>query len=161
MRRAIVGLAAALAVLSAAASAKDELALKPFDAASPGEIKRTLAGRPHLLVFWSLYCDPCREEMPLWGDLQRKYPSVPILLIATDGADERAKVEKFLGQQKLGKVQTWMFADEFVERIRYAVDPTWRGELPRTYFVDAQQRAVTHSGRVDPAQISRWMAQQR
>jgi thiol-disulfide isomerase/thioredoxin len=139
----------------------DEPALKPFDASSPHKIRRALDGRAFLLVFWSLYCDPCREEMAQWGELQRKHPDVPIVLVATDAAEERSNVAKFLRQHQLGRVETWMFADEFVERIRYAVDPGWRGELPRTYFLDAAHRAKAHSGRVDSAAVSGWMAAQR
>jgi thiol-disulfide isomerase/thioredoxin len=152
---------ALFAGLSAAAAPKDEFALKPFDAASPEKIRRMHAGRAYLAVFWSLYCEPCRAEMAHWGELQRKHPRVPILLVATDGPEERSNVQKFLRQHNLGRVDTWMFADEFAERVRHAVDPAWRGELPRTYLVDAKHRAIAHSGRIDLEALGRWMAAQR
>lgn len=164
MRHALMRLAAALALLAGLPSPAlpaDAIALKPFDRTSPEAIRRSLAGRAHLLVFWSLYCVPCREEMEHWGRLQRRHPDVPILLVATDGASERQNVETFLRRQRLGRVQTWIFAEEFAERLRFAVDPKWRGEVPRVYFVDARHDAIGYSGRVDPASVSRWMAQQR
>lgn len=162
--RALIRLAAVLALLAGLSSAVLPAAaadLKSFDRSSPEAIHRTLAGRAYVLVFWSLYCEPCRDEMAHWGELQRRHPGVPILLIATDGPEDRANVAKFLRRHKLERVETWMFADEFVERIRHAVDPAWRGELPRTYFVDAVHRASAHSGRADVAAVSRWMARQR
>jgi thiol-disulfide isomerase/thioredoxin len=134
--------------------------LKPFDAKSPAAIQRAHAGKPYLLVMWSLYCDPCRHEMALWGPLRRKYPGVGFVLVSTDGEGERAKVADFLRRHDLSGVQTWMFADEFSERVRYAVDPAWRGELPRTYVYDASHRREAYSGVLDPKALEAWLARQ-
>jgi thiol-disulfide isomerase/thioredoxin len=131
---------------------------KPFDAASPAAIASAHRDRPYIVVFWSLYCEPCREEMHQWGELQRRHPKVPIHLVSTDGRQELAMVRKYLGAQKLGKVQTWIFDDEFTERVRFAVDPAWRGELPRTYLYDRAHRAVARSGKLPAREISDWIA---
>jgi thiol-disulfide isomerase/thioredoxin len=146
------------AVLSATAARAAEL--RAFDAKSLEAIRASYAGKPFVLAFWSLYCEPCREEMGDWGTLQRKHPWVPIVLIATDRPDEKASVERFLADYKLGKVQTWMFADDFAERVRFSVDRKWRGELPRTYFFDAAHRAEAYSGRVSREWIDNWLVQQ-
>lgn len=146
---------AALALLASASLSAAEL--RPFDAQSPKTIKQALAGKPFVLVFWSLYCAPCREEMAQWGALQRKYPNVPIVLVSTDSIQERRTVESFLGRYELGRVQTWIFADEFAERLRYAIDPSWRGELPRTYFFDSSHRAEARSGLTGAKQLETWI----
>jgi thiol-disulfide isomerase/thioredoxin len=148
-------LLAALILASAAASAGE---LKPFDGATPAAIAQMHAGKPYILVFWSLYCDPCREEMHQWGALQRRHPKVPILLVSTDGLQARAMTEKYLATQRLGRVQTWIFSDEFTERVRHAIDPSWRGELPRTYLFDRAHRAVATSGKLAAREISDWIA---
>jgi hypothetical protein len=96
--------------------------------------------------------------MHQWGELQRRHPQVPIHLVSTDGRQELANVRKYLGTQKLGKVRTWIFDDEFTERVRYAVDPAWRGELPRTYLYDRAHRGVARSGKVPAHEISDWVA---
>jgi hypothetical protein len=150
--RALVG---ALILASSHALA---LEIKPFDSATPAAISRAHAGRPYILVLWSLYCDPCREEMRQWGDLQRRHPEVPILLVSTDALQARALTERYLATQKLGRVQLWMFSDEFTERVRHAIDPAWRGELPRTYLFDRAHRAVARSGKVPAREISDWIA---
>jgi thiol-disulfide isomerase/thioredoxin len=148
----------ALFFLAALWSAVASAELRPFDRESPAQIRRSLAGRPYVLVLWSLDCKPCREEMAQWGDLQRKHPRISIVLVATDPPQERANVERLLARHKLDGVQTWMFADEPAERIRHAIDPAWGGELPRTYAFDADHRTVAaRSDRTDPTRLSRWM----
>jgi hypothetical protein len=54
-------------------------------------------------------------------------------------------------------VQTWIFDDEFSERVRFAVDRTWRGELPRTYLYDAAHRAEARSGKLDERWLEGWL----
>ena len=75
-------------------------------------------------------------------------------------ATERAKVLRTLAQYKPGPVENWAFADEFAERVRFSVDRSWRGELPRTYFYDAAHNADVHSGRIDMRRADAWFAQQ-
>jgi hypothetical protein len=83
-----------------------------------------------------------------------------VLLVSTDTVGERAMVNAFLSRYDPGPVQTWMFDDEFTERVRFAVDRTWRGELPRTYLYDAAHRAEARSGRLDERWLEGWLARQ-
>ena len=148
---------ALLAALLLAASPLQAAEPQPFDGASPAALARAHRDQPYIVVFWSLYCEPCREEMHQWGELQRRHPQVPIHLVSTDGRQELGNVRKYLGGQKLGKVQTWIFSDEFTERVRFAVDPAWRGELPRTYLYDRAHRALARSGKMPAREISDWI----
>ena len=34
--------------------------------------------------------------------------------------------------RRLAGAENWMFTDDFVERLRYEIDPQWHGEIPRT-----------------------------
>lgn len=149
-------LAAAL-MLAAGVSAAE---LRPFDAKSLDAIRAANAGKPFVLAFWSVYCEPCREEMGLWKSVRRKYPNIPVILVATDPPGEKALVAKFLARFSPGPVQNWAFADDFSERVRFAVDRTWRGELPRTYFFDASHRSLTRSGVPDRAWVEDWLSRQ-
>ena len=69
---------------------------------------------------------------------------------------EEAAVRAFLMRYNPGPVQHWMFADEFAERVRYSVDKSWRGEMPRTYFFDAAHAAEPHSGLLDRRAVEQW-----
>jgi thiol-disulfide isomerase/thioredoxin len=134
--------------------------LLPFDAKSLATLRKTHQGKPFVLAFWSVYCEPCRDEMAEWDAAKRKHPSLPIALVSTDAPADRALIDEFLKKYPPGPVQKWLFADAFSERVRYAVDKSWRGELPKSYFFDAAHRAEVKSGKVDRVWIEAWLAKQ-
>lgn len=141
----------------AAGAASPASTLRPFDANSMTAIRKVHAGKPFVLAFWSLYCEPCRDEMAVWNALRRKHPALPVLLVSTDAIAERAAIDEFFARYDAGAVERWIFADTFTERVRYAVDKRWRGELPRSYFFDAAHNAEIKSGRVDQAWVEDWL----
>ena len=147
----------ALPAFGAAAAAE---ALLPFDANSLASLRKAHAGKPFVLAFWSVYCEPCRDEMAEWDAVKRKHPSLPIALVSTDAPADRALIDDFLKKYPPGAVQKWVFADAFSERVRYAVDKAWRGELPKSYFFDAAHRAEVKSGKVDRVWIEAWLGKQ-
>lgn len=150
----VLALGATSAVVSVAAPAVE---LRPFTATSLAEIKQRNAGRPFVLAFWSVTCEPCREEMMVVADVHRKFPGVPIVLVAADPPGTRSAVSKFLGNYRLGRIETWQFGDDAAERLRYSVDKTWAGELPRSYFFNARHEPTAHSGVVDVKWIEAWL----
>jgi thiol-disulfide isomerase/thioredoxin len=133
---------------------------RPFDAHSLQAIRAAQAGKPFVLAFWSVHCPPCREELAHWGAWSRRHPGVRFVLVGTDGPEERELAASALARHDLDRVETWAFADAYAERLRWSVDPKWRGELPRTYFYDAGHRAEARSGRVDTAWVEAWLAKQ-
>lgn len=157
MMRRLIALAFALWLPNAQAA---ELVLEPFVADTMNELRTRYAGRPFMIAFWSVTCEPCREEMRDWKTLQRRYRGVPLILVGTDGPDAQAAAREFLQRESPRAERQFMFADRHTERLRYSIDPKWRGELPRTYFYDAQHRAAARSGRLDPAWVENWLRQQ-
>jgi len=151
--RLLIGALLALA-LNVALAAPVEL--RPFDAKSMDAIRAANAGKPFVLAFWSTTCEPCRREMALWRALRTRYPQVPIVLVAADSPGEQAPVAAFLLRYNPGPVEHWLFADDFVERVRYSVDRGWRGELPRTYFFDAAHAVEARSGLLDRRWAEQW-----
>jgi thiol-disulfide isomerase/thioredoxin len=131
-----------------------------FTAKSAEEIRHANAGRAYVLAFWSIHCEPCKAELALFADVQRKFPKIPIILVAADAPNARPAVLRFLRDYKLGNIETWQFADDYVERLRYSVDKTWHGELPRAYFFDANHQSIAQSGVVDPKWLEAWLAEQ-
>ena len=144
------------ALLLAASAAADHVQIRPFDASSMAALRAQYAGKPFVLAFWSTTCEPCRKEMTLWRGLKLRYPQMPIVLVSADGPADQAAVTAFLMRYNPGPVQHWMFADEFSERVRYSVDKSWRGEMPRTYFFDATHDAAAHSGLLDRRMVEQW-----
>lgn len=146
---------AALCLAALAALAADP---RPFDAASADAIRKAEAGRPFLLSFWSITCEPCREDMKVLREAQRRHPGLRVHLVNVDAPGDRAAVAAFLKRYDPGPAVRWAFADDFAERVRYGVDPGWRGELPRTYLYDARTNAVVVSGVIDAGSLERWLA---
>jgi thiol-disulfide isomerase/thioredoxin len=132
--------------------------LKPFDARSLAEIRQANQGRPFILAFWSLHCAPCKDDIGLLTAIHARYPGVAIALVAADGPNEHPEVARYLAQQPLGRIGPWAFADDFTERIRFSVDPEWRGELPRTYLFDGDHQITAHSGLLEAAALEAWLS---
>ena len=129
--------------------------LRPFDATSLPAIRVAEAGKPFVLAFWSTTCEPCRDDMKVLKAAQRRFPGVTVHLVSVDPPAQHATVEAFLR-----RATRWAFADNFSERVRYAVDPAWRGELPRTYLFDRGHRVETVTGTLSYRELSRWLERQ-
>jgi thiol-disulfide isomerase/thioredoxin len=157
--RALVA-AVVLALAGVALPARATHEPRPFDAKSFAAIRHAYAGRPFVLSLWSVHCEPCRHEMPLWRDLQARYPKVRVVLVAADNPGELDRIKAFLARHDPGPAESWYFADDFEERIRYAIDPKWRGELPRTYFFDAAHRVESRTGLPERTWTERWFGAQ-
>jgi thiol-disulfide isomerase/thioredoxin len=150
----LLALAGAFVATNLVAASSPEL--HNFSAKSFAEIKKAHAGRPFIIAFWSLTCEPCREEMLVVADLHRNHPKIPIILVAADPPSSRPAVIRFLGNYKLGKIETWQFDDDSTERLRYSVDKSWAGELPRSYFFNAAHNVTAQSGVVDALWLKTW-----
>lgn len=135
-----------------------EPTVRAFDAATLAEVRMQQSGRPFVVVFWSVTCEPCRDELALLASLVRRYPAVRVLLVAADPPERRDVVRRTLALYDLKGIELWQFGEQSPERIRYAVDRGWRGELPRTYFHDSAHRVTAFTGCVTPEEFEAWLA---
>ena len=131
---------------------------KPFSADTFGEIKQQFNGSEFLLGLWSVDCPPCLVELNMMGKLLLKNPDLPFVLISTDPIEERESAIEFLEDFGLHQRESYMFADNFTERLRYSIDPGWFGELPRSYFFDSQHNRQSHSGIMTIELLSQWFS---
>lgn len=129
---------------------------KPFDRGSFKEIVSTRAGTPFILVFWSLTCLHCREELSTLGNLMKKYPGMDLVAVSTDSPGEAASIAEVLRERSLNRCESWVFADSFAERLRAEVDRRWAGELPRTHLFGRDGKARVIVGRIDPSDLEAW-----
>lgn len=132
-----------------------------FISGSIKEITVARQGKPFILSLWSLTCTHCRDELSVLSGLQKKYPGLDVVLISTDSLEESAEVDDTLRQFTLSQAQAWVFADPFVERLRFEIDPKWHGELPRAYLYDASHRARAYSGKLNPELLEQWIQANR
>ncbi|MDA8231772.1 MAG: TlpA family protein disulfide reductase [Magnetospirillum sp.] len=130
-------------VLAARAAAAE---IQPFGRDGWQGLTAAHAGRALVVHFWSLTCAPCIAEMPEWAKLARRSRSFDLVLVATDPIEETPRLAAALKQWGLDGVESWAFADRFTEKLRYAVDPHWHGELPMTRLVAADGAGQTVIG---------------
>ena len=50
----------------------------------------------------------------------------------------------------------WSFGRESPERLRFTLDPKWRGEKPRSYWYDASGNRSAYSGLIKPGKLEEW-----
>lgn len=146
-------LVAILGLLSSLAQAE----VQPFTSGSLKKIQDERTGRPFILALWSASCTHCPEELRVLGQWVKKYPRTDIVLISTDSPAESEELSKLVQNYGLSSKQQWVFADPQPEKLRFEIDRRWYGELPRTYFFDAQHRRLATSGLIPHEQLERWI----
>lgn len=149
---------ASLTLLMAGASAAANQP-RPFVSSSQQQILTAHQGKPFILALWSLSCVHCQEELAIFSELLKKHPEVDLILVSTDSPEDSAALTAALQRHALWRAESWVFADNFTERLRYEIDRKWRGELPRTYFYGVDHSVEAVSGKLDPARAERWLAQ--
>lgn len=108
-----------------------------------------------LLIFWSIFCEPCREEMPLIQALYDKHKAtgLNVLSVVLDGGLEE-NIRQFI---KLGKYSFTVLLDEenkegsLVVAEKYMVPGT-----PTIYVVDGKGK-ITYSrvGRTSEVELEK------
>jgi thiol-disulfide isomerase/thioredoxin len=131
--------------------------IRIFEPGSMDAIRAARTGQPFALVFWSLDCSHCREEFPLLASAKRRRPTLDLILVSTDAPEARAEIARTLEAAGLGRAEAWVFGAEAPERLRWAIDRKWRGELPRTYLFDASHQAIGISGKLPGRRLTAWM----
>ncbi len=147
---------AGLIVIASSSAAADNF--KAFTVDSFQQIKESYTGQEFLLGLWSVDCPPCLVELKFMGELLALNPGLPYVLVSTDPIEQREYSADFLEDFGLMEMESWMFADSFVERLRYSIDSNWYGELPRSYFFDANHNMKSHSGIVNRDLLTEWFS---
>ena len=119
----------------------------------PFSLKEALAGGPAALVFWSLLCGSCREELPL---LQQELPQfeankVRLYAMNLDQASHRNAVKKFVAQQ--GFTFTVLLNEDGEKS--FAVEDVFQVKMtPALFLIGADGKILySHYGPLEPSQI--------
>ena len=139
-----------------AADAAESIRL--FTVGSLDQILAPRAGKPFILVLWSLECQYCRTELKMLSELKRSHPKLDVELIATDTVTDTPQVSARAKSYGMGKVEQWVFAEEMPERLRLEIDGRWYGEVPRTYFYDQQHQREVKTGLINKKFVEDWLA---
>ena len=152
-------LAMVLCLSAVCASAAQEA--NPFVHGSQQQIISARTGKPFILAFWSLTCTNCRDDLAMFGRLAKKYRDLNLVLVSTDSPEQKQEIADTLRQYHMERAESWVFADSYAERLRFEVDPQWYGELPRTYFFEADGRSTAISGKISRDQVEHWIRESK
>lgn len=161
-RRHLLGVLAAVTLSAAAALASDAQDVRPFVKGSWQQIKAAHVGAPVAIHFWGVTCAPCRVEMPVWGQLLKERADLKLVTIHADRIPPDARlVPQMLASAGLSTVESWRFAERFMEPLRFEVDPEWQGEIPMTLLVGRDGTTRTIIGSAEPDDIRAWLDDQK
>jgi thiol-disulfide isomerase/thioredoxin len=156
MKRLIIAIMSSVMLLASAFAADAPSELKPFGRGSWASLLRAHTGHPTLVHFWGVTCGPCKEELPLLGTFMRDHPDIDMVMISADLVpDLPAATNVMLQKSGLSAAENWIFDEGFVERLRFEIDPTWQGDIPRTMLI-ARDGAITTIEGADIAEIEKW-----
>lgn len=88
----------AVASIALASDPSDRHALSLPDSNADQQTLEQYRGRVVVLNFWATWCVPCREEMPLLVDLQKRYASRGVVVVGASADDEstQAQIQPFV-----------------------------------------------------------------
>jgi hypothetical protein len=101
---------------------------------------------PTIVALWSTDCPHCKKNLGLFADMVKADPRLRLITVAVEPFS--AEVATSLDRIRVPGVR-YVYGSDTPEAIAFALDPKWRGELPRTLFFDGHGNRVAISGAVD------------
>ena len=115
--------------------------------AAPVPLAALQDGRPLVVNLWATWCAPCREEMPVFAEAQRRHPEVRFLMV--NQGENAVIVQRYLARENLA------LQDVFLDPASALGPAVGSRGLPTTLFLDAQGRRVhAHMGALNAAALA-------
>lgn len=124
-----------------------------FKSGSYQQILDDNKGEPFVLVIWSKDCPSCLKDMTILKEIHQGMPRFKFVMLATDNLSDVEEVSKIIEQQGLSDLESWIFAEDNEQKLRFEIDPAWYGELPRTYFFTRAHEREGFSGALTHKQM--------
>jgi len=96
-----------------------------------------------MLFFWSFFCGPCREEMPMINEMTTQFSGKGLQVIGVnlDGKEMKKAIDKFVANEK---IRFRIVFDELVGDSFLVADPYGVAGTPALFLVD-RNGMVTYS----------------
>jgi hypothetical protein len=99
--------------------------------------------KPTIVTLWSVDCAYCKKNLKLFADMAKTEPRLKLITIAVEPVGEG--LAEPLDRLAVPGVR-FAYGDDAPEALAYAIDPKWRGELPRTMLFDGRGGKQVLSG---------------
>lgn len=140
-------LLAALLCSSAAICAADDFV--SLDRAGAARIvNATSHTKPTIVALWSSECIHCKKNLKLFAEMAKADPQLKLITVAVEPAEQG--LAQALDRFAVPGIR-FAYGAEAPEALAYALDPKWRGELPRTILFDGRGGKVALSGVITEA----------
>lgn len=134
--------------------------IQPFESDSVERIIQAQHGKAFLLIVWSLDCQYCQASLKAVSQEKDRRKTFSVVTISTDALDDPEAVT--LMNQRLSSLRmtsnAWAFGAASPEQLRYAIDPKWHGEMPRSYWFNARGERSAYSGVITKKLIAEKLA---
>lgn len=136
----------------------EQAQVRLFDEDSLDEIEKKYARSGFILTLWSVECPACYKELRLLKEWKQAHPEVGVVFVNVDGVAQALDVREVIEAFKVSAHDNWMFGHTPAAQLRYAIDPQWSGELPRTYLYGPNMQREGVSGVVEEAVLQLWVS---
>jgi hypothetical protein len=126
--------------------------ITPFEPDTMKAIEREHQGRAFWVLLWDLECTYCMKSMQHAVEAQQRHPNLTVVTIATDPATKATELRERLAELGL-QSSAFAFGGASTEALRYAIDPLWTGEKPRSYRYSASGQREAISGVLSVEQL--------
>ena len=129
----------------------------PFEINTRNVIEKKYLNQPLIISFWSIDCPYCIDDLKKLGKALSKNKNVKLITVCVDGKESAKKAEGILNLAHLPEHERYQYAEVDEDKLRYSIDPTWYGELPRTYFYDKAHQVTPLSGKISNSFLDAWL----
>ncbi|HEY3490955.1 MAG TPA: TlpA disulfide reductase family protein [Candidatus Deferrimicrobiaceae bacterium] len=112
--------------------------------------------KPVVIVFWSIFCEPCRFEMPVIQKLADKYKAggLEVISVVLDGEPLKSSIDGFIKQENY-TIRTLIDELDAKEMFKVA-DPYGVGGTPTIYIIDRSGVvSMARSGRIKEEELEK------
>jgi len=116
----------------------------PLDKAAARQLLDPASHRqPTVVALWSSDCSHCKKNLQLLSTLVKSNPRLRVITLAAE--PETANLGPLLDRFQLPGPR-YAYGSDNPDAIAYAIDPSWAGELPRTFLFNGAGRKEKVSG---------------
>lgn len=108
--------------------------------------------QPTIVALWSSDCTHCKKNFGLFAAMAQANKRLKVITVATEPA---SPVHAPLLEKYALPGTRYAYGGDAPEALAYALDPTWSGELPRTFLFDGKGNMVKVSGVLKPDDAQR------